>query len=167
MVSLVELAPLRDEVEVRGQKVQIKGLSADFIVTLLTKSNELRLLLAQRKLDPENAIDLVTQAPVAIAECIACATNKQGDPTTIAFALTELNVGETLGMIGPIFKLTFPQGVKSFIDGLDRLAREATGGSGWAAAMKLQETSSAASEPVTTAAQSGDIPQGNSLDTPS
>lgn len=159
MVSLVELGTLREELDIRGKKLEVRGLSADFIFQLLTKSNELRLLIAQRKIDPDNIAQLINQAPVAVAECIACATGKMGDAATIAFALTELGAGETADLLGPILRMTFPKGVKSFVDGLTALAQEATGGRGWAADMKLPEHSLASSEPVTPQAKPGDIPQ--------
>lgn len=162
MVSLVDLGKLREDVELRGKKLEVRGLSADFIFQLLTKSNELRLLIAQRKIDPDNIAQLINQAPVAVAECIAAATGKMGDAETIGFALTELGAGETADLIGPILRMTFPKGVKSFIEGLADLAREATGGRGWEAVMKSQEPSRASSEPATASEKPGDTPQGNS-----
>jgi hypothetical protein len=145
MVSLVDVGPVREKVQVRGQDIEIRGLSADFLFTLLTKSNELRQLMAQRAIDWEDTMALVNQAPMAIAECIACATGKQGDAETIGFALTELYAGETLEIVTPVFRLTFPKGVKSFVDGLTGLAQEATGRRGWAAATKSPEPSPGAS----------------------
>lgn len=149
MVSLIDLGPLREEVELRGQMLEVKGLSADFIFKLLTASAELRMLLAEKKVDVENVMSLIDQAPVAVAECIACATDKQGDPETIAFALTQLSAGESALLVSPIMRLTFPQGVKSFMDGLSALAQEATGGRGWGAATKSPAPSKSVSEPDT------------------
>lgn len=164
MTSLLDLGQIREDVELRGQKLQVKGLSADFIFTLLTKSTQLRMLISQKRLDPDNIMELINQAPVAVAECIACATGAQGDAKAIGFALTELGAGETFALMSPIMRLTFPQGVKSFVDGLTDLAQKATGGLGWEAVTKSQEPSSAASAPATTAEPSGDIPQGNLSD---
>ena len=149
MVSLVELGSIREKAILRGEEIEVKGLSADFIFRLLTQSEELRMLLAQKKIDLENIMSLIDQAPVAVAQCIACATGKQDDPETIAFALTELTAGESALLVQPIMKLTFPQGVKSFADGLSALAREAQGAPGWAAGTKLPAASKSASEPDT------------------
>lgn len=164
MVSLVDLGPIREEVEIRGEKIEVKGLSADFIFSLLTKSNELRMLIAQRKIDPEDIMSLINQAPVAVAECIACATGKQGDPATIGFALAELGAGETFALMSPIMRLTFPQGVKSFMEGLTALAQQATGGRGWGAGTKSPAPSKDASAPGTTAEPSGATPPDNLSD---
>jgi hypothetical protein len=167
MVSLVDIGPIREKVTLRGTELEVKGLSADFIFQLLTRSTELRMLISQQKLDPDKIMELIDQAPTAVAECIACATGKQGDPETIAFALTELGAGETADLLGPILRLTFPKGVKSFADGLTNLAQEATGGRGWGAATKSPAPSLGSSEPDTAQAKPGDIPPGNSSDGPS
>lgn len=166
MVSLVDIGPLTKMVPIRGNEVQVRGVSALMIFDLLTKSNELRLIFAQRAIDADVVAALIQQAPEAVAEIIAAATGKQGDPATIAFALTELGAGETALFLNPIIELTFPQGIQSFVDGLADLARKA-GGRGWGAGTKSPEQSSAASAPATTSTDAGDTRPDNSPPGPS
>ena len=92
---------------------------------------------------------------------------EQGDGDTIQYVLFELMPGEWLELMEPIVELTFPKGVKSFVDGLTRLVRHvAPDAAGWAAATKSPAPLTPASERDIPRKQPGDIPPDSSKDGP-
>lgn len=161
MVSLVDIGPLRDEVEIRGQKVETRGASASIIFQLLTDSDELRRVFAGRSLDGDLLMNLINQAPIAVAELIAAGTGKQGDGKTVEFALHELSAGESYDLVKSILAMTFPRGVQSFVEELTALARRAEE-RGWVQGTKLPAQSNAASGQDTTSTNAGATPQDSS-----
>lgn len=159
MVSLVDIGKLRESVELRGKKVEIQGVTAAVIMQLLSESDELRRILAQKSLGEDMVGNLINQAPLTVAKMIACATGKAEDAETIEFALRELTAGETYDLMKVILKLTFPR--PSFVEELTGLARKAEE-RGWAVGMKSPAQSSAASEQDTTSTTAGTTRQDNS-----
>lgn len=157
MVSLIDIGPLRDQVSLRGQSVETRGVSAFVIFQLLSKSDELRRMFAGKDLVGDLLTNLANQAPLTVAELIAAGVGKQEDGPTIEFAMRELSAGETYDLLKSILGMTFPRGVQSFIDELTALAREGEK-RGWAPAMKLQEPSNVASEQDTTSSSAGNTP---------
>lgn len=160
MVSLVDIGDLKDTVKLRGNDVEVTGVSASTIVKLLANSDELRRVMAEKSLSGDMLMTLVNHMPLAVAEFIAAGTFKEGDAATIEFAYRELKAGETYDLLKKIAELTFPRGIQSFVEELTALARKAEG-RGWAPGMKLPVQSSAASEPDTTSTDAGATPQGN------
>jgi len=158
MVSLVDIGTLKDVVPLRGKDVEITGVSAKTIVQLLSNSDELRRVLAEKSLEVDMLRNLVEQAPLAVAQFIAAGTGKPDDAATIDFAYRELVAGETYDLLKGIAKLTFPRGVKSFIEELTALAQE---GRGWGAVTKSPVPSNAASGQDTTSTDAGPTPQGS------
>ena len=159
MVSLVDIGDLKKEVSLRGKTLEVKGLSAEFIVGQLAQSLELRMVMAEKKLSEEVAMALVAQFPDVMAACIAEGLGEGGNKETIVFARTKLGAGETALLIAPILELTFPQGVGSFVEGLTALAQEAKGAApgapGWAADTKSPALSKSVSAPDTMSAKFG------------
>lgn len=161
MVSLVDIGPLSDGVEIRGQVVETRGVSAMTIFKLLTESDELRRVFAGRAIDGELLMNLVNQAPLAVAQIIAAGTGKPDDGATINFAFRELAAGESYDLLKSILGMTFPRGVQSFVEELTELARKAEG-RGWVRGMKSPEPSNAASGQGTTSTDAGATPQDSS-----
>lgn len=165
MVSLVDIGKIRKKVPLRGQEIEVRGLSAAFIVNALASSEELRKLFAERGLEGADVMTLASQVPGMVAEAIAFATNKPGDEETIRFIMDELSPEEIVDILGAIIELSFPRGLRSFVDGLVQAARRSgLAVPGWDQAMNSQERSSSASKPVMRNIPLGDIPQGNSTD---
>lgn len=161
MVSLVDIGPLRDEVDLRGKKVETRGVSASTIFMLLSNSDELRRIFAGREINGEMLVTLVEQAPLAVAEIIAAGTGKAGDAPTIDFAFRELAAGESYDLLKSILGMTFPRGVQSFVEELTALARKAEE-RGWARVTRSPVQSSAASGQDTTSTDAGATPRDSS-----
>jgi hypothetical protein len=163
MVSLVDLGRLRKTVKLRGQDIEVQGLPAHFIVDMLATSNELRLVMAERAVSGDIIMALAAQFPHMLAQCIAMGVGKQGDAETIQFALFDLMPGEWIELMEPIVELTFPRGVKSFVDGLTRLVRHvAPDAAGWAAATNSPAPSTRASAQDIPPTRHGDTPPDSS-----
>lgn len=161
MVSLVDIGHLSDKVQLRGNEIATQGLSAQVIVSLLQNSTELRMVFAQKKLEGDMMVALIQQAPLAIAQMIAAGTGKEGDEDTIEFAYRQLAAGETFDLCKSIFGMTWPKGVKSFVDEVTTLLRSVEG-RGWAADTKLPGASKSASKPATAQPTHGDTRPDNS-----
>lgn len=142
MVSLVDIGPSKGVVEVRGQSVDINGLTASHIVAILMQFPEVRKILAEKEADLGM---LISQFPLAVGMIIAAGTGKAGDKATVDVAM-ELGVGEQYVILEKIVELTFPKGVKSFLDGVNA-AMASAGVRGWDQATKSPAPSSLASEP--------------------
>jgi hypothetical protein len=168
MVSLVDIGVLRRKITLRGNEIEFKGLPAKFLVDLLAQSTELRMILAERSISGDLITTLISDFPNMVAEMIAAANGKPGDPDTIAFVLLELSPGEWLEILGPVFEMTFPKGVKSFVDALLRAAQSSgLDVPGWDQGTKSPAPSPAASQPVTTQTQPGTTLPANSEPGPS
>lgn len=163
MTSLLDIGPLTTKVTIRGTEIEVSGISAIGVFELLRDIPELRMLMAQKNMSEENAASLISQLPHAVGAIIAAATGHLGDKEHIAAAL-KLSAGEQVEFISAIVPLTFPKGLKSFLDGLFALAPADLGAPGWAQATKSQEPSKDVSVQATTSATAGTTPPDNSQD---
>lgn len=154
MVSLVDIGPSKDKVELRGQTVEVNGLTAAHIVELMMQFPEVRKILAEREADLGM---LISQFPLAVGMIIAAGTGKAGDQKTIDVAMT-LGVGEQYEILEKMMVLTFPKGVKSFLDGVNA-ALVSAGARGWDQATKSPVPSSLASEQDEANGTAGTAPQ--------
>src|SRR4051812_32375311 len=137
MVSLVDIGPSKGTVTLRGQEVEVNGLTASHIVGILLQFPEVRKILAEKEADLQL---LISQFPLATGMIMAAGTGKEADPATIEVAM-KLGVGEQYDLLAKIVELTFPKGVKSFLDGVNA-AMDSVGVRGWDQATKLPVQSS-------------------------
>lgn len=143
MVSLVDIGPLKEAVTFRGQSVEAQGLSALAIFELLKDIPELRKIMAQKAVSEDEAAALILSIPHAVGKIIAAGTGKLGDAPTIAVAMA-MTAGEQLAFVEAIVRMTFPQGIKSFLASLEALApKDALG---WAQATRSHAPSNGASQ---------------------
>lgn len=164
MVSLVDIGPLTREVEIRGQSITVHGITADALFNLLADIPELRLVFAGKYLESEVISRLVSLSSITLARLVATgvapvhATPDEMDKE-IRGALN-LNIGESAMLLKEILDISFPQGLKSFLDGLSGLlGRDARG---WAAATKSRVQSQNASPTDIPQASPGSTPQDSS-----
>jgi hypothetical protein len=161
MVSLVDIGPQTKEVELRpGVSVTVRGVTAMGVFSLLQEFPELKLVLTGKVLEGDIVTSLFNAVPQAIASIIAMGCGKDGDPEYIA-AAHQLRVGEQALLMQAIAEITFPQGVRSFIDGLVGLADQA-GARGWGQVTKSPEPSNGASQTGTPPATPGNTPPDSS-----
>jgi hypothetical protein len=156
MVSLTDIGPSKGQVEVRGQMVDVNGLTAEHIVGILLAFPEVRKVLAEREADLQT---LVAQFPVAVAMMIAAGTG-HADETEHMDIASKLGVGEQYDLMKTIFELTFPKGLQSFLDGV-RGAMDSAGVRGWDQATKSPAQSSPVSGQDDQSKIAGEAPHGN------
>jgi hypothetical protein len=126
MTSLLDIGPRTSVVTVQGKALEISGLSARGIFTLLDQFPEMRKLLSGSGVSI-SAEDVLRQVPGAVASIIAHVT---GEPTPEAIAAAELLAfGDQVEIVKSAWDLTFPKGLQSFIDAL--AAMGILTGSGW------------------------------------
>lgn len=131
MVSLVDIGPSKGQVEVRGQQLDVNGLTVNHIIAILMEFPEVRKILAEKEADLQL---LISQFPVAAGMIIAAGTGHEGEQAHIDVAMA-LGVGEQYEILAKIVELTFPKGVKSFLDGVNA-AMASAGVRGWDQATK-------------------------------
>lgn len=157
MVSLVDIGPAKGAVEVRGQQVEVNGLTAEHIVGILIAFPEVRKLLAQREADLGV---LVSQFPHAVALIIAAGTGHADEAPHIE-AASKLGVGEQYEILEKLVELTFPKGLKSFLDGVQS-ALSKSGVRGWDQATTSPAQSSDVSKQEGQSETAGTAPQDSS-----
>lgn len=113
MTSLLDIAPVKREVEVAGTKLEVGGVSSLGIAYLLQKFPELRRLFGGKSADltPERLMEAV---PEAIAAIIASGCGFPGDARAEAVA-SSLSVGDQISLVTEILELTMPEGFGPFV----------------------------------------------------
>ena len=110
MTTLLDIAELKEHVLVRGQKIDVVGISAEGIAVLLFEFPELRAMMTgTADMQKDAAGTLMQKFPKAIGHIIAAGTGYPGDQKAIAFA-SKLGVSEQLAILSAIWKLTFAEG---------------------------------------------------------
>jgi len=160
MVSLIDIGELRDTVTLRGSVINVQGITAEHIVAAFNKFPEIRMILTQVAPDRDVISQLVAKFPDAVAALIAAACGMAEDDQAIAMAKT-LTIGEQYEVLSKVSKLTFPQGLTSFLDGVQGLLKQSNGGLGWAPATTSPGQSNGASPQAAPSETAGDQPQGS------
>ena len=158
MVSLVDIGKLRGTATIRGEEVDITGIKAKNIVNIFFKFPEVRMILTQVKPDAEVITTMVARFPDAVACIIAAACGAPDDEKFIE-AAGELTIGEQYAVLQKIGEITFPQGMQNFLDGVQKLLKQADGGLGWAPATMSPAPSNAASPQEEPSETAGTQPQ--------
>lgn len=119
MVSLLDIAELKETVQIRNKDIDVNGITSEHIVSLFHSYPELRKL-ASGFSDKDAIQSLINQAPIAVAHIIALGTTgadaAEADIKKMAAAARKLTVGEQYAILEKIGKLTFPQGPMSFLE---------------------------------------------------
>jgi|SRR5215831_1720158 len=116
MVSLLDIAPLQESVSVNGATVEVVGIGARGIVSLLQRFPALQKLTT----GTFDAAALWEVAPDAIAAIIAAGVGKIGDHETEE-SVDRLPLGAQMDLLVAIMKLTMPNGFGPFVDQFDRI----------------------------------------------
>lgn len=163
MVSLLDIAPLTEQVPYRGQKILVRGVTALEVVKLLQDFPQLRRVIADKGLNDTDLQSLIAGVPRLYGQIVACACDQADDEAVVAAAMGMMP-GEVVAFLQTISRLTFPQGLKSFLDGLSGLTGSDQGATGWGQATRSPAPSKPASVPATAQKTAGDTPQGSSPD---
>lgn len=160
MVSIVDLGPATSPVTLRGQTIMVNGVSALSVAMILQQFPELRRVIANKEFKGDIMTYLIETAPRIVGAIIAAGTGHPGDEAVTAAGMA-LPAGEQYLLLTPIFTLTFPQGVRSFVDGLIAVA-QSSDVRGWAPATKSPDKSPSASATDTPQPSLGGTHQDNS-----
>lgn len=147
MVSLLDIAEVKASATIRGVALDVRGILAEHLAFLYHRYPELRKLVTGKG-DADTAQTLISQAPMAVADVIAIGTGAEpGTPNFeqhVAVA-AKLAVGEQLHVLQKIWEVTFPQGGKSFMDGVAAAVGLPPVAVGWAPDTKSPQQSQDAS----------------------
>lgn len=119
MPGLLDIAPSREVVTIRGTAVEVTGVSAQGFAELLGRFPELRKLMTGIEVEVDSLFRL---AGSAIAPIIAAGTGAPGDDKAEAVA-GSLSVDEQSELLEAIVRQTFPKGIGPFAARLGGLAQ--------------------------------------------
>jgi len=165
MTSLADIGPLTRTVPFRGHEIEVRGISAFEIFGLLEDYPELKRLMTGQPIEGDIVSMFITGFPSTIASIICAACDKADDTASRAVAL-RMTAGEQAMFLKSIAELTFPQGVKSFLEDLKAVGKQLSGGRGWGQVMKSPAPSSSASPTATPQNTPGDTLPASSKDGP-
>ena len=117
MVGLVDIAPASETVEVRGERVEVVGVSAAGIAGLLARFPELRRAVSGGEIELDRIIALGGEIVGAI---IAAGCGAPGDEQAEAVA-TRLPLEAQADLLEAILRATMPKGVGPFVEKLRRM----------------------------------------------
>ena len=148
MPSLMELAPLRETVDIRGIKIDVFGISAKNIAQILFRFPEIRKMLI--RIDPGSDVigQLISRVPELLGLLVACGCGADLDNPASDKIIAQadlLTLGEQWAIIEKVIPLTFPQGVNRFMAGVQGLLAQADDARGRAPATTSPAQSNSAS----------------------
>ncbi len=114
MVGLVDIAPATERVAVRGQEIEVSGVSAAGVAMLLARFPDLRKLFGGRDVGMEEMMAVGGDLVTAI---IAAGTGSPGDPAAEE-AAGRLGIDEQADLLSAILRVTLPKGVGPFVEKL-------------------------------------------------
>lgn len=123
MTTLLDIGPLTEEVEIRGAKLTVEGLSAGHLFQLFNDFPDMKKLLGNKDGDPKEVF--LSLAPELIAKIIATVTGSQHDPQAEMKAMS-LGAGDQLTILLAMQRLSFPSGIGPFVDGVTKLMTSAS-----------------------------------------
>jgi hypothetical protein len=118
MTSLLDIGPLTEEVEIRGTKLTVQGLTAGHLFQLFADFPDMRKLLQVGAGSPQDV--MLQLAPDLIAKIIAIATGSPNDKEVEAKAKT-MGASDQLAIIAAIQRLSFPDGIGPFVERITTL----------------------------------------------
>ena len=119
MASLLDIGPLTEEVEIRGTKITVQGLTAGHIFQLFSEFPDMRKMF-ETNTDASPQSVMLQLAPDLIARIIGIATGSPGDAEVEAKAKT-MGAADQLAILSAIQRLSFKDGIGPFIDQVSSL----------------------------------------------
>jgi hypothetical protein len=115
MSSLLDLGPLAEEVEIRGKKLTIHGLTAADFFKLFAEFPDMGQAMGQL-----GSSAMLNMAPDLIAKVIAMVTGDAGNKEVEAKAKT-MGAADQLKILSAAQRLSFPQGFGPFVEEITKL----------------------------------------------
>jgi hypothetical protein len=125
MTSLLDIGPLTEEVEIRGVKLEVQGLTAGHIFQLFSKFPDMRKLIDTKQGNVQEVI--LTLAPDLIARIISMALGEAGNKEIEDKAKT-MGAGDQMTILAAIQRLSFPDGIGPFVERVTALMTSASTG---------------------------------------
>jgi hypothetical protein len=152
MATLLDIAPLIKNIEIRGTKLIVRGISALGVVYLFTRFPILRMMMTGKQVEGLTVETFIVMAPEAVAAVIAVGLGYVGENVEEQEKAEEITAGfsidEQIYALTEIMEVTLPRGVGPFVEMIETLASKAEG-LGKAAATRLAGLSSGASRTAT------------------
>ncbi len=123
MTTLLDIGPLTEEVEIRGKKLTVQGLSAGHLFQLFNDFPDMRKMMDRKEGDPKEIF--MSLAPELIAKIIAMVTGSPHDKQA-EMAAMGLGAGDQLTILLAMQRLSFPNGIGPFVDGVTKLMTSAS-----------------------------------------
>jgi hypothetical protein len=147
MATLLDIAPLIKNIEIRGVKLIVKGITAEGVVYLFTRFPILRMMMTGKQIEGLTIEAFIVMAPEAIAAVLAVGLGYVGKNVAEQEQAEEITAGfsidEQINVLTEIMEVTLPRGVGPFVEMINGLASKAEG-LGKGAATKLAGLSSGA-----------------------
>ena len=124
MVGLIDIAPASILVAVNGSEVEVHGISASGLASLMQRFPEIRALLSGGEIDLKDVYEF---GPKAVAAIIAAGCGSPGDKKAEEIA-SKLNVESQIDLIEAILKATLPGGVKQIMGKIEAISGTLGGG---------------------------------------
>jgi len=123
MVSLIDIAPLTEKVSVRGQEIEVRGVSAEGIAFLIRRFPEVgELISGSRAGKTVDFASLQAVVPKAVVAIIAAGCGFPGNEKAEKSAAS-LSLDEQVDLFNAIVRLTLPNGVGPFVQKLAALGK--------------------------------------------
>jgi hypothetical protein len=117
MASLLDIAPLVERVTVRGDEVEVRGISFGDIAYVVQRFPELRKSFGGGVGFTFSAEAVAALGPAIVGAVIACALGVRGDEAEER-AAAALALGEQLDLIEAVIRMTAPSGIVPFVEKL-------------------------------------------------
>ena len=117
MVSLIDIAPTTETVDVQGAAVAVHGISAKGVAYVLGRFPELRRLMSGQTVDVEQ---LMAMGGDAVAAIIAAGCGYPADEKAEAVA-GSLAIDIQADLLAAILRVTLPSGLGPFVEKLTAL----------------------------------------------
>jgi hypothetical protein len=130
MVGLLDIAPLKANVNLRGTDYPVVGINVEGIAYLLRRFPVVANVLGNAEMRANlSAATFMALAPEIIDAIIATGLGHPNSPEHEK-ALHNLSFDEQLECIEKILEVTMPRGLRPFVETIERLGAKA-GASGW------------------------------------
>lgn len=136
MPSLLDIAPLTEQVTVRGVSLSVRGVSALGVASLIQRFPEVQDLMGGKELSAES---LFKFGGAVVAAIIACGLGSPGSSEHEESA-AGLSIEEQLDLLDAILRLSLPRGIGPFVEKLTRVGKTLSGEAGREAATKAPGT---------------------------
>lgn len=123
MTSILDIGPLTEEVEIRGVKLAVQGLTAGHLFELFTKFPDMRKVFNARNENPQAV--LMGLAPDLIVRVISLALG-EADNAEVEAKIKTMGVADQFAIIAAVFRLSFPDGVVPFVNQVTKLLTSTT-----------------------------------------